>query len=315
MKVKMIVIMLLVVVIGISSGYGLSAAAATVNPCTTVKAGSKLLLGNDEVKPYQIAKLTVLKNTILFNANKSKIRMAKPGEKFRVYAIQFDRLDLGNGVFAANNQNIKLDIVNTKLQQLAMCVRDKNLEQAAGQMLLVKESSHDKTKATLQRFRKQSGKWVKVSQSMSAVVGKEGVGKTRESDSLTPKGTYLLGKVFGWGTKPSGMTYPFLPVGKFDYWVDSTISKDYNKYVHYTGNPYQRWKSFERLTHPLYKYAVIIRYNDAPIINGAGSAIFLHIKNSSTRYTLGCVAISEKDLLTTIKWLNPKAYPIIKIEN
>lgn len=149
---------------------------------------------------------------------------------------------------------------------------------------------------------------------MQAIIGKKGVGKTKEGDSLTPRRTYVLGTSFGWGTKPAGVRYPFRIATKFDYWVDYPKSKDYNKWVHTTGNPQHIWKSYERLTHPLYKYAVVIRYNDAPIIAGGGSAIFLHIKKETTRYTLGCVAISEKNLVKVMRWLNPKTKPIIKIE-
>jgi|GEM_PF-2120414 len=39
----------------------------------------------------------------------------------------------------------------------------------------------------------------------------------------------------------------------------------------------RRWKSFERLTHLLYKYAVVVCYNDNPMAKGKESAIFLHI--------------------------------------
>ncbi|MBS4174230.1 L,D-transpeptidase family protein [Bacillus sp. FJAT-49736] len=181
-------------------------------------------------------------------------------------------------------------------------------------MLLVTPSKKVKTTATLTRYEKQKGKWVKVGSSMQAVIGKKGAGKTKEGDALTPRGTFLLGTSFGWGTKPSGLKYPFRSVTKNDYWIDDVKSPDYNKWINYKGDPYKRWRSFERLTHPLYKYAVVIRYNDDPIVKGAGSAIFLHIKKSSTRYTLGCIAISEKDLLKVIKWLDTKKKPIITIE-
>ncbi|WP_249310389.1 L,D-transpeptidase family protein [Bacillus sp. FJAT-49736] len=189
-----------------------------------------------------------------------------------------------------------------------------SLKSAASQMLLVTPSKKVKTTATLTRYEKQKGKWVKVGSSMQAVIGKKGAGKTKEGDALTPRGTFLLGTSFGWGTKPSGLKYPFRSVTKNDYWIDDVKSPDYNKWINYKGDPYKRWRSFERLTHPLYKYAVVIRYNDDPIVKGAGSAIFLHIKKSSTRYTLGCIAISEKDLLKVIKWLDTKKKPIITIE-
>ncbi|WP_251028169.1 MULTISPECIES: L,D-transpeptidase [unclassified Bacillus (in: firmicutes)] len=292
-------------------------ASAADNPCAAVKAGTKVMWGKEAIKPYQVGRVTFLKKTILYKIDGSKkitVRTARAGEKIPVYAIQTSQLDLGNGLFVARDQKVKLEKATTRQRQLAVCVHEMNLEKAAGQMIVVKTSTRDKTKAILQRYEKKNGKWVKISSPMQAIVGKKGVGKTKEGDSLTPRGTYLLGTSFGWGTKPSGIKYPFRKATKTDYWVDYSKSKDYNKWVQYNGNPTWKWKSYERLTHPLYKYAVVIRYNDDPVINGAGSAIFLHIKNKSTRYTLGCTAISENDLLKVIKWLNPKSKPIIKIE-
>ncbi|WP_235846917.1 L,D-transpeptidase family protein [Neobacillus soli] len=315
MAAKMIAMLLAISTIWISSQFGVSAAA---DPCAAVKADTKVSWDKAEIKPYQIARATILKKVTVFKMDGSKkitVRTAKAGEKFPIYSIQSNLLGLGNGLYVTQDKNVKLEKASKKLQQLAMCVRDKKLATAAGQMIVVKASTRDKTKATLQRYEKKKGKWVKVSSPMQAVIGKKGVGKTKEGDSLTPKGTYPLGTSFGWGTKPAGMKYPFREATKYDYWVDYVKSKDYNQWIHYTGNPHHKWKSFERLTHPLYKYAVVIRYNEEPIISGAGSAIFLHIKNKTTRYTLGCTAISEKDLLKVIKWLNPKSKAIIKIES
>ena len=187
------------------------------------------------------------------------------------------------------------------------------LKNEASQMSVV-EAAKSSSSAILQRYVKQNGKWVKYSAPIQAVVGKSGVGKGKEGDAKTPLGTYLLGTSFGWAPKPAGMIYPFKAAAKYDYWIDDVTSPDYNKWVTFKGNPADRWKSFERLNHPLYKYAVVIRYNDNPIVKGTGSAIFLHIKTSSTKYTLGCVAVNEGDLVTILKWLDPKNKPIIDIK-
>lgn len=188
------------------------------------------------------------------------------------------------------------------------------LQKEASQRIVVKSSEKSKTTASLTRFEKVKGKWIKVGSTVTAVIGKKGVGKAKEGDAKTPKGTFLLGTSFGWGSAPSGMKYPFRKATKFDYWIDDVKSKDYNKWVTYKGNPSKKWQSFERLTHELYKYAVVIRYNDRPIVKGKGSAIFLHMKKTNTKYTLGCVAISEKEIVKVIKWLDAKKKPIIVIE-
>ena len=188
------------------------------------------------------------------------------------------------------------------------------LKTNAIQMIMV-EASRTGTSAILQRYVKESGKWKKYSNPMQAVVGKNGIGKGKEGDARTPAGTYLFGTSFGWGNKPAGTVYPFKGVSKYDYWIDDVNSVDYNKWVYFKGDPNQRWQSFERLNHPLYKYAMVIRYNDNPIVKGAGSAIFLHIKSGSTKYTLGCVAVSEGDLISILKWLDSKKKPVIEIKH
>lgn len=174
------------------------------------------------------------------------------------------------------------------------------------QRILVKSTSLNKAQVQLQEL--DGANWKNV-QTYEAVIGKNGTGKTKEGDGKTPIGAYSLGTAFGWGEALPNLQYPFKRVTSNDYWIDDVKSKDYNKWVTYSGNPSQRWNSFERMNHPLYKYGVVIRYNEDPIIAGKGSAIFLHMKNSTTKYTLGCIALNEQDLITLIKWLNKDKNP------
>ena len=55
------------------------------------------------------------------------------------------------------------------------------------------------------------------------------------------------------------------------------------------------------MNNELYKYGAVINYNTNPIIKGKGSAIFLHIWRNENEVTAGCVATSEKNLLTFIE--------------
>lgn len=197
----------------------------------------------------------------------------------------------------------------------ASAEKTKKLKQEAAQMIVVTPSKKSKTTGTMQRYEKKNGEWKKVSPPMDVVLGKKGTGKTKEGDARTPVGTFSLGTAFGWGTKPTKTKYPFKKATKYDYWIDDAESKDYNKWVLYKGNPHKKWKSFERMNHPLYKYGVVIRYNEKPIVKGAGSAIFLHVKTNKTKYTLGCVATSETSLIKTLEWLDSKKKPIIVIKS
>ena len=62
---------------------------------------------------------------------------------------------------------------------------------------------------------------------------------------------------------------------------------------------------------PYYNYAVVIDYNRAPVVQGAGSAFFLHVTVGAP--TPGCVSIDEADLVALLRWLTPAGHPRILI--
>ncbi|ULO10430.1 L,D-transpeptidase family protein [Paenibacillus sp. 19GGS1-52] len=144
-------------------------------------------------------------------------------------------------------------------------------------------------------------------------IGPNGIGKTKEGDGRTPSGVFPLGQAFGTAVKPQGLRLPYIRTTKTDYWVDDRTSVQYNQWVSYSGNPDQRWDSYERLLQPLYKYAIVLRYNDNPIVPGKGSAIFLHVWRAANKPTAGCIAMSESNLLKLMKLLDPASSPAIAI--
>ncbi|WP_246021785.1 L,D-transpeptidase family protein [Paenibacillus zeisoli] len=186
-------------------------------------------------------------------------------------------------------------------------------ETSGGQVILVEAASNSSFKGTLSLREKINGEWKTTLGGIPVVLGKNGIGKSRESDGKTPTGTFPIGHAFGTAAKPAGLKLTYALAGRQDYWIDDPASAQYNKWVHYTGNPAARWKSYERLYIPQYKYAVVIRYNDNPIVKGKGSAIFLHIWRSQDKPTAGCVAMSEANLLKVMGRLDPKQAPVITI--
>lgn len=197
-------------------------------------------------------------------------------------------------------------VLDTKFRKVV------TLEQQAKQRIVVTSTS--KTTANVQLQEHNGTSWKNVKGPYKAVIGKNGIGKTKEGDGKTPTGTYALGTAFGWGAPLKNLNYSYRPTNAYDYWVDDVNSKEYNKWISFSGDPNQRWKSYERMNHPLYKYGVVIRYNEDPIVVGKGSAIFLHMKNSTTKYTQGCIALNEADLKTVIQWLNKSKNPIVIIK-
>ncbi|MFC3802288.1 L,D-transpeptidase [Cohnella sp. GCM10012308] len=163
------------------------------------------------------------------------------------------------------------------------------------------------------REKQPDGRWTVVLSGIPVALGKNGIAKTKEGDGRTPSGVYPLGEAFGTASKPKGLKLQYRQTTKQDYWVDDPASADYNHWVTYSGNPDRKWHSFERLNQPLYKYAVVVRYNDAPIVPGRGSAIFLHLWRGADKPTAGCIAMSESNLLKLMAALDPAKSPAIAI--
>lgn len=55
----------------------------------------------------------------------------------------------------------------------------------------------------------------------------------------------------------------------------------------------------------LYDVVVVIGHNDAPVVAGMGSAVFLHLSSADYRPTEGCVALARQDLLEILAGAGP----------
>jgi L,D-peptidoglycan transpeptidase YkuD (ErfK/YbiS/YcfS/YnhG family) len=84
---------------------------------------------------------------------------------------------------------------------------------------------------------------------------------------------------------------------------------EYNRPVRlpYAGRHEELWRR-----DGLYDIVGILGWNDAPVVRGRGSAIFLHVARPDARPTEGCIALGLRDLqdvlaadLTAIRVLAP----------
>jgi D-alanyl-D-alanine dipeptidase len=60
-----------------------------------------------------------------------------------------------------------------------------------------------------------------------------------------------------------------------------------------------------------YKYGIVVGHNhidEEGAIKGAGSCIFIHIKDVPTA---GCTVMNEHQIQTVLRWLDPKAEPLL----
>ncbi len=117
----------------------------------------------------------------------------------------------------------------------------------------------------------------------------------REGDGATPTGVFRLEGLFyrpDRGSAPrTGL--PARPIGAWDGWCDDPKSAAYNTFVRLpVAASAERLRRADRL----YDLVAVLDANRAPIVSGAGSAIFLHVARRPRDPTLGCLALAEADL-------------------
>ena len=186
------------------------------------------------------------------------------------------------------------------------------LARGSSQVILVTGDDSSGFHATLHFLEKRGGAWHGATTPLRALIGGKGFappGAKREGDVRTPSGVFALKRTFGYAPEISSRM-PYSQVGKDDLWVDDVSSPDYNRWV---KRGRTSASSFEvmKLDDDRYKYGIIIEYNTDPVVRGAGSAIFIHVRRGENMPTLGCVALSEEDIRTLLAWLDPAAKPLV----
>ena len=138
-------------------------------------------------------------------------------------------------------------------------------------------------------------------------LGKGGVSRDkREGDGATPLGRFPLRRAF---YRPDRETPPPSPfdlraLTMQDGWCDDPASDDYNRLVR-LPHPH-RHERLWRADH-VYDLLIVVGYNDAPVISGRGSAIFIHLARENYEPTEGCIAFARQDLLTILSRLTADA--------
>ncbi len=83
------------------------------------------------------------------------------------------------------------------------------------------------------------------------------------------------------------------PLGPSDGWCDDPSHPDYNRPVRlpHAARCEALWRS-----DGVYDVIAILGWNDAPVVRGRGSAIFLHVGRPDLAPTEGCVALPLLEL-------------------
>ena len=143
-------------------------------------------------------------------------------------------------------------------------------------------------------------------------IGKRGISKfKKEGDKMSPSGNFKLLYIMYRKDRVRKIKSKLkkIIIKKNMGWCDDVGSKYYNKLIKYPFNG----KS-ERLFKKDHTYDIIIvlDYNLKPIKKNKGSAIFLHIVKKDYKPTLGCVAVSKKDMRLILGCINQKSEIIIR---
>ncbi len=147
------------------------------------------------------------------------------------------------------------------------------------------------------KFRVDPGGWIDLAGYRArCALGAAGVTREkREGDRATPAGDWPLRRVFYRPDRgePPTSRLPIAPIGPADGWCDEAGDPRYNQPVRlpYPASAETLWRG-----DGLYDLILVIGYNDAPVIAGAGSAIFVHVARDDFAPTRGCVALARADL-------------------
>lgn len=236
----------------------------------------------------------------------------------------------------------KLKIINQKSKILLFLLlvfsssygREADAIHSSTQMLVVTTSDWSAVQGTLQRYERPTagGKWRRVGNPISVVVGKNGLGWgvgivpanvfqghgpadpiKKEGDGKAPAGIFRLSSAFGYAPEEQrGWKMPYISLTPSVECVDDPASKFYNRIVDRTSvSP--DWHSSEQMrrTDELYRWGVVVDHNADPPKAGSGSCIFLHIWRGPGQGTVGCTAMPQEQLESLLGWLDPARKPLL----
>jgi len=129
-----------------------------------------------------------------------------------------------------------------------------------------------------------------------AALGRGGVRTHKqEGDGATPAGLLPLRQVLYRADRVARprTAVPAMPLAPHDGWCDDPSHADYNRPVRlpHDGRHDALWRA-----DAVYDVIGVLGWNDAPVVRGMGSAIFLHVARPDFAPTEGCIALALPDL-------------------
>jgi L,D-peptidoglycan transpeptidase YkuD (ErfK/YbiS/YcfS/YnhG family) len=130
-----------------------------------------------------------------------------------------------------------------------------------------------------------------------AACGRGGIrADKQEGDGATPAGELMLRRVYYRADRVPRphAAVPTEPLAPTDAWCDDPADPLYNRPVTlpYAAHHEELWRR-----DAIYDVIGVLGWNDAPVVRGRGSAIFLHVARPDYAPTEGCIALSLPDLI------------------
>jgi len=133
----------------------------------------------------------------------------------------------------------------------------------------------------------------------------------REGDLTSPEGAWRITGLYWRADRmvcPRTMLAAF-PLGPRQGWAEDPRDPAYNRPIrHPHGFPADRMARGDRL----YDICAITDHNSAPVVPGAGSAIFVHLWRKPRHPTAGCIAFRRADLEWILRRWGPRSRLVIR---
>ena len=195
----------------------------------------------------------------------------------------------------------------------------------SSQLVIVTSPSDSMITGTLQRYEKQGEQWIKAANPHPITLGKTGLAwgsgvheeksdyYKKEGDGKSPAGIFTFGTAFGYAPKEEVdfLKLDYVPLTEITQCIEDSESKYYNQIVN-DANIKSDWNSTDFMLRKddLYKWGVFVNHN-TPAKAQRGSCIFFHLWRGPDRHTAGCTAMTEENILSLIKWLDPAKNPML----
>lgn len=207
--------------------------------------------------------------------------------------------------FPVDTNNVKIAQTKTKSPEWITKIP---AAQNNSQMVVV--AAYDKNTAWISMHEKdENGVWQMI-MTTPGLIGREGLGKTKEGDWKTPVGTFHFNKAFGIADDP-GCKIPYTKVEDNIYWSGDPKYK-YNEMVNINDYPMLNKDESEHIIDYTYhyQYCLNISYNESGT-PGKGSAIFMHCFGPNKPFSGGCVALPENKMRFLMQRVNPDCAVVI----